>query len=486
MESKNALGIYITSDKAAILCADLSTSAVIDYFEVSIESSEEADMTVLADLIAAGCTDRNLQFSEVALAMDCSMFMQHNIHTRFKDPKQIASTVRFDTEEALATDVSNTAIAFEIASTSEEGSQLTVFTAEHNLLSQIIISLQRNNIDPVAIEPDVSCLSKIIRRKISASQDSKTLFCMLSGQKCYLIAPPADPAEAGMFMRSFLIGDRQDRPELLEKQLSLTLAVTADDINCIRIFDSNDSPDYHWLGEKNRIKTEKLVLADLLNIQQQTIDDCKNPVDLAIAFSAAISCAQKTRDVNFRNDFMPFEGKKIRFRKTVKILSICFTICFLAAGFYFQWRLLTESMLPTRQLQKKFASEYSIVMPGKKMPTRSSPVKALNKELRRIKDIKSGRLSATGEKSIASKLVLVLKAFNQCAAETKLQIDKLTITAKTMNVDGSTLSTSSRKNTIKLRQAISKNQLKISYQTLESKGGRDNFRMIPEPQRTKR
>ena len=50
------------------------------------------------------------------------MFMQHNVHSKFNDPKQIAATVRFDAEEALATDISDLAIAFKITSSNQAGS----------------------------------------------------------------------------------------------------------------------------------------------------------------------------------------------------------------------------------------------------------------------------------------------------------------------------------------------------------------------------
>jgi hypothetical protein len=123
-------------------------------------------MQALAGIIAQGCADRNFKFSEISVALDCSMFMQHTVHSEFKDPKQIAATVRFDTEEALATDITNVAVAFEIASSDETGSQLTVFTSERQILSEVLDALQRYNLDPVNIEPDVHCLSRISTSRV--------------------------------------------------------------------------------------------------------------------------------------------------------------------------------------------------------------------------------------------------------------------------------------------------------------------------------
>ncbi len=78
------------------------------------------------------------------MALDCAMFMQHNVHSEFSDPKRIAATVRFDTEEALATDITDVAIAFRITSSDDSGSNLTVFTAQRKVLSDVLGALQRS------------------------------------------------------------------------------------------------------------------------------------------------------------------------------------------------------------------------------------------------------------------------------------------------------------------------------------------------------
>jgi hypothetical protein len=122
-------------------------------------------------------------------------------------------------------------------------------------------------------------------------------------------------------------------------------------------------------------------------------------------------------------------------------------------------------------------------MLGDKLPDRTSPVKKLDSELRRVRDVKSGLSSITGEESISSKLTLVLEAFNNCAAATNLEIDSVSITAKSISVDGST---SSRTNTLKLFEAVSKGGLEILQQRLSTSGARDDFTITVMPKKQAR
>ena len=128
MESQNCLGIYISKDTATVVCLDSQgkNSNVLGCFSVSVEEQGQVNAQALASLIVQGCAERELKFSEVAVALDCAMFMQHNVRSEFSDPKQISATVRFDTEEALAMDITDVALAFEIASSDQAGSGLNV------------------------------------------------------------------------------------------------------------------------------------------------------------------------------------------------------------------------------------------------------------------------------------------------------------------------------------------------------------------------
>jgi len=218
-------------------------------------------------------------------------------------------------------------------------------------------------------------------------------------------------------------------------------------------------------------------LVGAVTTDPEALADCADPVDFAIAYGAALSHIQKAQRVNFRHDFMPYQGKKVRLQKAMKFLSASITVLMLAMGLYFQLQLLQKNNY-RNQLREKFEKQYSTVMLGKKPPAKSNPVKKLASELRRIRDVKSGQLSITGEESVSAKLTLALEAFNKCAAQTNLNIDSITITTKTISITGDT---SSRKNTLKLFEEIKKAGLDISQQRLSSKSGRDNFSITIAP-----
>lgn len=76
-----------------------------------------------------------------------------------------------------------------------------------------------------------------------------------------------------------------------------------------------------------------------------------------------------------------------------------------------------------------------------------------------------------------AKLTLVLESFNKCASQTKLNVDKISITAKSIRIEGNT---SSRSNTLKLFKAI-KDKLEILQYRYDLKGGRDNFTLTVVP-----
>jgi hypothetical protein len=73
---------------------------------------------------------------------------------------------------------------------------------------------------------------------------------------------------------------------------------------------------------------------------------------------------------------------------------------------------------------------------------------------------------------------MVLEAFNKCAAQTNLNIDSISITARTISITGDT---SSRANTLQLFDAIRQSKLDILQQNLDAKGGRDNFSITVTP-----
>ena len=487
MESQNYLGIYISKDKATVVSLALigRHEKLLGCFSVSVDEQEQAKLQVLAGLIARGCAERNMEFSEVSAALDCAMFMQHSVHSEFTDPKQIGATVKSDTEEALATDIADVALAFEITSSGQAGSELTVFTAQRKILSEVLLSLQQYNLDPVTIEPDVNCLSRLIAAKASSGQSRQpgTLFGILSGRNGYLIAPTvstgAGPQKAST-TRTFLVGPTQDRGALLTREVLVTAALVGDGetINHLKVFDSAGTVEHQQLGEK--LGHDKIEGVDWLAAEAESRNtaDCADTVDFAIAYGAAMAHSEKGHRVDFRDDFSPFQGKKIKMQKALKFATICVTALFITIGLHYQTQLFKINKYRSAS-SAKFAKDYSVVMLGQKPPEDiNSAVRKLGSELRRIRDAKKGLITIKGEKSISSKLTLVLTAFNKCAAQTSLNIKTISITARDINIIGDT---SSRQNTQKLFKAVRNNGLEILREAYDLKGGRDSFSITVVP-----
>jgi hypothetical protein len=482
VKGRNYTGIYLNKDSATVVClgSEGGGHKVLGCFTIIVEEQEEQKQQAVARLIREGCAERLPIHGdcEFAVALDCSIFMQHNVHSEFTDPKRIAATVRYDAEEALAMDITELAIAFKVTSSDESGSALTVFTAARKTLSDVLGALQSNNIDPVAIEPDINCLSRFILQKASLPEDSRVLFCLLSDTSGYLIG--FAKSQETPAARTFLLRPAQGREELLAREVPVTAALGGGEgIDCIRVFDATGSVNEQRLSEKLGVDVGYTDLAACAEVDAEALSDCAGPVDFAIAYGAALSGLEKARSVNFRNDFMPYQGGKVRLQKTIKFLGISAAVLMLAVGMYFQLQLWQRNKYRS-QLWKKFEKEYAAVMFGKKPPLKSNPVAKLASEFRRIQDVKSGQLSVTGEESISAKLTLVWGAFNKCASQTNLNVESINITARTISITGDT---SNRKDTLKLFETMEQNGLDVLTQRLDPKGGRDNFHITVAPKK---
>ena len=486
MESHNYLGIYISRDTATAVCLGPQGRGgnLLGCFSVSVEDQEQADMQTLAGLLAQGCAERKLKFSEVAVALDCAIFMQHNVHSEFSDPKRISATVKFDTEEALATDIANVALAFEIASSDEAGSKLNVFTAPREVLSEVLDALQQHDLDPVTMEPDVGCLSRFVSRRVDSAEprDGRTLFGMLSRRRGYLVAPQttmAEGARTAPAVRTFLVGSKQDRGKLLTREVLVTSALVKDagPVDSLRVFDSAGEVDCRQVGEKLRMEASQIDLCQAAGAEPEAIEQCAGPVDFAIAHGAALSHWEKGRIVNFRDDFSPFEGKKMKMQRALRFASIAVAILLITAGVGFHGRLF-KANVALADMRNKFAKNYSDVTLGKLADnvTIKTAARRLSDLKRRIERGKKGL--DLDEKSVSSKLTLVLGAFNKCAKQTDLNIKSINISANSVTISGDT---SSRKNTLLFLDTLTSGGLVVQRTNFEIKGGRDIFNTMVKP-----
>ena len=483
MESRNYLGIYISKDTATVVCVNPQGRGekIVDSFHVSARDQEQPKIQTLANLIAEGCAERKLAFKDVAVALDCAMFMQHSVHSEFSDLKQISATIKFDTEEALATDITDVALAFEITSTNEYGSTLTVFTSQRKILSEVLLSLQQNNFDPVTMEPDVKCLSRFINGKIIPDQSGNgTLFAMLSRRSGYLIVPPLPgvASSKSSIVRTFLVGAKQNRAEVLTREVLMTSAMAHSEgqINHLRVFDSTGALDNRPFGEKLGLEVAEL---DWFGADHETADDSTDHVDAAIAHGAALSLFEKEHNINFRDDFNPFQGKTIKTQNALKFASISITVLLVVVGLYFTRQLFHANK--DRKLSfNRFSQDYTAVT-RKELSDKTSisqAVSRLGSEKRRLEDEKKGLI--TNETSISSKLTLVLSAFKKCAAQTDLNIKRLSITSQNITISGDT---SGRQKTTVFFNQLRKSGLAVDRPNYTISGSRDGFNINVMPKK---
>jgi cell division protein FtsL len=484
VQSQNYLGIYISKDTATVACVNAQggVEKIVGGFSVSAREQEQPNMQTLANQIAQGCAERKLTFSDAAIALDCAMFMQHTVKSEFIDPKQIAATIRFDTEEALATDIADIALAFQITSIDDTGSTLTVFTAQKKLLSEVILALQQHNIDPITMEPDIYCLSRFIARQTQSDQHRQgTLYAMLSGRSGYLIAPPSSggPRKSSL-VRTFLVGPKQNRTELLIREVLMTSALSQSDgpIKNLRISDSTTDLDKESLTQKTGIETAALDLFRPPQGEIQNIGECSDHIECAIACGAATSLLEKEHKVNFRDDFSPFQGRKVKIQKALKFAAFSVSVLFIAVGLYFQIQLFTVNR-ELKNLRNKFSQDYAAVA-LEKLPEDATFKKAVRDlgTLQRKIEAQTKGLGDADRASILSKLTLILTAFNKCADKTDLNLKRLAITSQNITITGDT---SGRSQTTLFFNTLRANGLNVNTPSYELKGNRDGFSITVTP-----
>lgn len=490
MQSGNFLGIYLAKDRATVVCLEIQgrERKLVNCFSVSPEQSDQPPFKSLAQRIAAVCAERQIKFAEAAVALDCALFMQHSIHSEFSDARKISQTVRFDTEEALGTDATNVAIAFKIISTDQTGADISTFTAQKQILADLLDALQSNNIDPFSVEPDVSCLARFVCQSVSLSPDVRPLFAFLSRRNGYFILPASSPWQGisptpPTSMRTFLLSPSQNRNEMLVKQISMTTALlqTAGTANRFEIFDAADSVNCDNIAGKTAVETGRIDITGMAKMPANAIADCPDAVEFAIAYGAAIAQLDGSYGTNFRGDFMPYQGRKMRLQQAAKFLAVAAVIFMFAVGLYGLMQAIQFHKYRSR-LAAKFVKDYSAVMFGEKMPDKTKEAtRRISTALRRIKETQKD-FSFTGEEAVAAKLALVLQALNKCAATTGLNVDKVDITERTITLDGDT---PSPENTLKMFDSFRKTGFNVLQQRISTDGVRSTFGVTIEPALTR-
>ena len=491
MEQNKYLGIYIAAEKATVVLVSKTVGGVeiLDYFCVKPQAEGQTEQqqgqkfsfSQLAAQISAVCIEKQIVFSDAAIALDCRLYRQQKLHSEFQEYRQVAQTIRFDAEEALAVDAAQTAVAFEIIGKQLSGSDVSAFAAAADVISGIILALQNNKLDPLTIEPDSICLRRIVEET-----GQNAIVAAVSQTRCFLVCPPRPDGKAAV--RSFITSQAQNKTNLFAREIMMTMTAFSADkrAETIKIYDTANQVDFKVLGEQTSMAVETLDLSGKVVLQSKQDSQPASPatrgeqdceyLELIIAAGAAAGLVGRTDKVDFRTDFMPYQGKKEALEKTVKIFSVCFFAMFIILGVLFQMYSYKINKDRSR-IADKFKAEYVIAMPGGKFPQSKEAVGKLKREINRLKDVKNGLLSASGEDSVETKMTLLFEALNSVPKNVDIDIDKIAVTTNTMNITGST----SAGGYLQLFGAIDKHpKLTRGQSSYQSKDGRDNFRLTIE------
>lgn len=429
MESQSGLGIYVSKSRATVVC--LNRHKVTACFAVTPPEESTEPMVDMLRGVAESCAEKRLKYADATVALDCTWFMQHRVHSEFTNAKQIGATIRFDTEEVVATDIANLAVGFEAIATNETGTDLNVFTADHAILSDVVLTLQSHGIDPVRVVPDVCSLARVIGQSINAKTYSYShgLFGILSRRNGYFLRYAEK--QGCVPVRAFLAGT-QNKNELLAREAFTTMASMSEAAaESLMVYDATDGADPAVLAERLSLPVEAMDWLVAQGAGPQAINQGDDPVDCAIALGAARMAGESS--LNFRNDFLPAQGKRLRLQSAMKWMCFSVTLLLLAVGgrlqaTWFQARQDRDSLF------EKLHQDYQAVMLGSKKKT--NLVSELAREKRKITALKEGQISLQGANSTSAKLILILRAINACYGKAGLEVKDISI-GSAVKVSGS-------------------------------------------------
>ena len=317
MEQHNCLGLFISHEKtvALLLSKHGSFRKVLGCFSVCKDQISEDDQNDLCrnmvKKVLAKIADKKLSFNEVSVALDCSLFTQHDIHSALTDYKQIANTIKFDVEEAVAMDAMDLAVAFDIIGKDDTGANIAVYTAKRRELSEILSDIEANGIDPTAMEPDVVCLTRFMTETVPETKSGEQLLVILSSSSCYMIIP--SPAKNGPIARSFLISSSQNIQNVLIREIALTMAshVSTDAVvSSVLLAGQTQDIDCQSLAKSCSLQVKTADMLQISGVETSQLNQNMTETDIAIAYGAALEELTRTKKTDFREDFAPYAGKK--------------------------------------------------------------------------------------------------------------------------------------------------------------------------------
>lgn len=471
MEEKGSLGIFLSGQKAVAVWT--SPDAAVRH---KLAITPDADEPVAMALQTARAVIRQgFAFDEVFIAADCSSYTQYNLHSEFEDYRQIESTIKFDAEEAAAADAMNLAVAFEVTGADENGSKVTVYTADRQLLTDMLMDLQEGGLDPTLIEPDVVCVARALEQTSDFAKRCDTLFVVLSAGNCYMLTPHEKHAPD---VRTFLVPPGKDVTNMLAREAMLATASRQADnpLTAIVLIGAADTVDVEMLNQRTGLEVQIESPEQKLG-QTLTPDGDMTCGELLVACGASLAVRPRIRKADFRRDFMPYQGKRKVMEGSLRLIGISLTLLLVAVAIFFQLKAYRYKSY-SRQLEEKTLAQYKAVMYGKSPISGASPITMLKREYAKAQRDKEGG-GAGDSKSPTAKLTFFFEVVNKLPKKIDVQVKQIKVTEKTMTAKGDTNARSSSRaliDSIKKHKSIT-----VGSEQLRQDGNRDGFDITIDP-----
>ena len=475
MEQTSSLGLYLARGRAlAVWLSDNDQGTIARVLDV-VPTEGDSAQTVALEAVRkirqqAGVVE------QMFVALESSYYTQYSLHSEFSDARQVESTIKFDAEEAAATDAMNLAVTFTITGALPTGSEVMAFSADRQTVTDILLDVQEGGLDPVMMEPDAVCLSRAMEHLLRISEHPETLFVLAAEHNCYFVQPGIGGYAPRL--RSFLLGSLPQRTAALTREI--LQAVSGGDAKTPRkkvgFVHAPDGVDRQLLAERTGLEIRVESIHDKLRSDIPL--EKALPVDaLLIAAGAALASVGKGQAADFRRDFMPYQGKRKIMEASVRLVCISLSVLFLAVGLFFQSRIWrTHGYIA--EVKENLAEEYRGAMYGASPPTAEAINSRLRRTLVNVKRVQDG-LGPGDDKSVPAKLTFLLEAINTSPPTVDVIIQQIAITERSMRVKGDT---NSRRSTLAMFEAIKNHpRLRFGQERMAMVGNRDTFEFTVEP-----
>ncbi len=470
MENKKCASVLFASGRGLAGVFSLQGDKARAWVWASVEAEQQQDMVEqVRNRLAAG----KLSFEESTAVVDCRDYTQYRLHSELTDQKQIARTIAFDAEEAVAADVSNMAISFAVRKTDESGSEITIFTSDLSDMSQKLEALQKSRFDPTVIEPDAICLARFIRHFFPEAASENRLVVIVTPYSCFLMHYAENEKIA--VIRNFL-SEGTDAGELLARQIPILSATIegGDSIDTVMLADDTGSLNENTLAEQTGMNVKKI---DISGAFTEALPEDIVPSKAAAVCGNALAELSNTTTADFRRSFSPYMGRQKIIEKIYMAVSIAATVLLVAGAIFFQTAALKQKGYADK-LEKKMEKQYSEVMYGREHKSAEPIDRRLERVYNQLERLKKG-LFAGDDESVSAKLTFVIQAINSAPDSVDLNLEEISITTKTMRLRGDT---ASKSQTLTLfRQFDANPQLTRANETLKQVSNRDTFSVNLEP-----